>query len=133
MLTCDRERQGERRVVGIVNRRGRSLRYFAVDRNHAVRGTLDSIRGGNLPGGGYGPGHRGSGASRGFAGIESVSCNMRFDVITIFPEYFAGLLSHGIVRRAREAGILDVRMTDPRDFPNDRHRTVDDRPFAGGP
>ncbi len=57
---------------------------------------------------------------------------MRFDVITIFPEYFAGLLGHGIVRRAREAGILDVRLTDLREFTNDRHRTVDDRPFGGG-
>ena len=57
---------------------------------------------------------------------------MRFDVITIFPEYFAGLLSHGIVRRALETGILDVRLTDLRDFTHDRHRTVDDRPFGGG-
>ena len=57
---------------------------------------------------------------------------MRFDVITIFPEYFAGPLGQGIVRRAREAGILDVRLTDLRDFTSDRHRTVDDRPFGGG-
>src|SRR5436190_16344949 len=57
---------------------------------------------------------------------------MRFDVITIFPEYFAGPLDHGIVRRAREAGLLDVRLTDLREFTNDRHRTVDDRPFGGG-
>jgi tRNA (guanine37-N1)-methyltransferase len=57
---------------------------------------------------------------------------MRFDVITIFPDYFAGLLGHGIVRRAREAGILDVRLTDLREFTQDRHRTVDDRPFGGG-
>jgi tRNA (guanine37-N1)-methyltransferase len=57
---------------------------------------------------------------------------MRFDVITIFPEYFSGPLDHGIVRRARESGILDVRLIDLRDFAPDRHRTVDDRPFGGG-
>ena len=57
---------------------------------------------------------------------------MRFDVITIFPDYFAGFLGHGIVRRALEAGLLDVRLTDLRDFTHDRHRTVDDRPFGGG-
>jgi tRNA (guanine37-N1)-methyltransferase len=57
---------------------------------------------------------------------------MRFDVITIFPEFFAGLLGHGIVRRAIESGILDVRVTDLREFTHDRHRTVDDRPFGGG-
>ena len=57
---------------------------------------------------------------------------MRFDVVTIFPEYFASPLEQGIVRRARENGILDVRLTDLRDFTHDRHRTVDDRPFGGG-
>lgn len=57
---------------------------------------------------------------------------MRFDVVTIFPEFFGGLLGHGIVRRAIESGILDVRLTDLREFTHDRHRTVDDRPFGGG-
>ena len=57
---------------------------------------------------------------------------MRFDVITIFPEFFSGPLEHGIVRRAREAGIVDVRVQDLRAFTKDRHRTVDDRPFGGG-
>jgi tRNA (guanine37-N1)-methyltransferase len=57
---------------------------------------------------------------------------MRFDLITIFPEFFAGPLEHGIVRRAREAGLIDVRMQDLREFTKDRHRTVDDRPFGGG-
>jgi len=57
---------------------------------------------------------------------------MLFDVITIFPDYFAGLLGHGIVRRALEAGLLNVRLTDLREFTHDRHRTVDDRPFGGG-
>src|ERR1700756_3937995 len=57
---------------------------------------------------------------------------MRFDLVTIFPEFFAGPLEHGIVRRAREAGIIDVHVQDLRAFTKDRHRTVDDRPFGGG-
>src|SRR5712672_1132283 len=57
---------------------------------------------------------------------------MRFDLITIFPEFFAGPLGHGIVRRAREAGLIEVRVEDLREFTKDRHRTVDDRPFGGG-
>ena len=57
---------------------------------------------------------------------------MRFDLITIFPEFFAGPLEHGIVRRAREAGLIDVHVQDLRVFTTDRHRTVDDRPFGGG-
>src|SRR5262252_8538663 len=57
---------------------------------------------------------------------------MRFDLITIFPEFFAGPLEHGIVRRAREAGIIHVNVQDLREFARDRHRTVDDRPFGGG-
>ena len=57
---------------------------------------------------------------------------MRFDLITIFPEFFAGPLEHGIVRRARETGLIDVRVQDLREFTKDRHRTVDDRPFGGG-
>jgi tRNA (guanine37-N1)-methyltransferase len=57
---------------------------------------------------------------------------MRFDLITIFPEFFAGPLDHGIVRRAREAGLVEVHVQDLRVFVKDRHRTVDDRPFGGG-
>ena len=57
---------------------------------------------------------------------------MRFDLITIFPEFFAGPLEHGIVRRAREAGLIEVHVEDLREFTKDRHRTVDDRPFGGG-
>jgi tRNA (guanine37-N1)-methyltransferase len=57
---------------------------------------------------------------------------MRFDLITIFPEFFTGPLEHGILRRAREAGLIDVRVQDLRAFTKDRHRTVDDRPFGGG-
>jgi len=57
---------------------------------------------------------------------------MRFDVITIFPEFFVGPLDHGIVRRAKEAGIAQIHVQDLREFSKDRHRTVDDRPFGGG-
>lgn len=57
---------------------------------------------------------------------------MRFDLITIFPEFFRGPLDYGIVRRAREAKIIDAVVHDLRDFTHDRHRTVDDRPFGGG-
>ena len=57
---------------------------------------------------------------------------MQFDLITIFPEFFTGPLDYGIVRRARETRLVDVRVHDLRAFTHDRHRTVDDRPFGGG-
>ncbi len=57
---------------------------------------------------------------------------MKFEIITIFPDFFRGPLDCGIVRRAREGGLVDVRVIDLRDFTRDRHRTVDDRPFGGG-
>ena len=57
---------------------------------------------------------------------------MKFDIITIFPEFFAGPLEYGIVRRARQAGIIETNICDLRGFTHDRHRTVDDRPFGGG-
>jgi tRNA (guanine37-N1)-methyltransferase len=57
---------------------------------------------------------------------------MRFDIITIFPEFFTGPLDFGIVRRARVAQLIDVAIHDLRDYAHDRHRTVDDRPFGGG-
>ena len=57
---------------------------------------------------------------------------MRFDLITIFPEFFVGPLDHGIVRRAKEAGIAQIHIQDLREFTKDKHRTVDDRPFGGG-
>jgi tRNA (guanine37-N1)-methyltransferase len=57
---------------------------------------------------------------------------MRFDIITIFPEFFAGPLDYGIVRRAREAKLIETGVHDLRAFTHDRHKTVDDRPFGGG-
>lgn len=57
---------------------------------------------------------------------------MRFDLVTIFPEFFTGPLDHGILRRARETGLVEVQVQDLRVFTKDRHRSVDDRPFGGG-
>jgi tRNA (guanine37-N1)-methyltransferase len=57
---------------------------------------------------------------------------MRFDIVTIFPEFFAGPLDYGIVRRARESNLIQIHVQDLREFTHDRHRTVDDRPFGGG-
>src|SRR6266852_440001 len=57
---------------------------------------------------------------------------MRFDLITIFPEFFAGPLDYGILRRARETGLVGVNIQDLRVFTKDKHRSVDDRPFGGG-
>ncbi|HUK87920.1 MAG TPA: tRNA (guanosine(37)-N1)-methyltransferase TrmD [Terriglobales bacterium] len=57
---------------------------------------------------------------------------MKFEIVTIFPDFFRGPLEHGIVRRAQEAGLIDIRVHDLRAFTHDRHRTVDDRPFGGG-
>lgn len=58
---------------------------------------------------------------------------MRFDLVTIFPRLCDGPLGEGIVRRAIERGIVDVRVHDLRDHTADRHRTVDDVPYGGGP
>ena len=57
---------------------------------------------------------------------------MRFDLVTIFPDFFTGPLDHGIVRRAREAGIAEIGVHDLRAWTTDRHHVVDDRPFGGG-
>jgi tRNA (guanine37-N1)-methyltransferase len=58
---------------------------------------------------------------------------LRIDVVTIFPRMVEGPLSDGIVQRARERGLVDLRVHDLRDYTEDRHRTVDDAPFGGGP
>jgi tRNA (guanine37-N1)-methyltransferase len=57
---------------------------------------------------------------------------MRFDIITIFPDFFRGPLDFGVLRRAREQGLVSVTIHDLRAFTHDRHQTVDDRPFGGG-
>jgi tRNA (guanine37-N1)-methyltransferase len=57
---------------------------------------------------------------------------MRFDIITIFPGFFAGIFEHGVLKRAIQGELLSVGVHDLREFTHDRHRTVDDRPFGGG-
>jgi len=58
---------------------------------------------------------------------------MKIDVLTLFPAMFSGPLDESIVKRAREAGLLDLTIHNLRDWTHDRHKTVDDRPFGGGP
>src|SRR5436190_4400671 len=58
---------------------------------------------------------------------------MKIDVLTLFPAMFAGPLDESIIKRARESGRLELRLHNLRDYAHDRHRTVDDRPFGGGP
>src|ERR1700749_4364300 len=57
---------------------------------------------------------------------------MKFEILTIFPDFFRGPLDYGIVRRARESRLIEILIHDLRNFTHDRHRTVDDRPFGGG-
>ena len=58
---------------------------------------------------------------------------MRFDVITLFPEMFAAITQHGVTRRAAEQGKFQLQTWNPRDFTTDNYRTIDDRPYGGGP
>lgn len=58
---------------------------------------------------------------------------MRLDVVTLFPALVAAVAEHGIPARARERGLLELVSWNPRDYTTDRHRTVDDRPYGGGP
>jgi tRNA (guanine37-N1)-methyltransferase len=58
---------------------------------------------------------------------------MKIDVLTLFPAMFAGPLDESIIKRAREAGRLDLAIHNLRDYAHDRHKTLDDRPFGGGP
>ena len=57
---------------------------------------------------------------------------MIFHLLTIFPDFFEGPFRHGVVAKAREAGIVEIRVHNLRDWTSDRHKTVDDRPFGGG-
>jgi tRNA (guanine37-N1)-methyltransferase len=64
--------------------------------------------------------------------ITLIIADMRFDIVTIFPGFFAGIFAHGIVRRAQAEKLVAIETHDLRAFTHDRHRTVDDRPFGGG-
>ncbi|MGH9595358.1 MAG: tRNA (guanosine(37)-N1)-methyltransferase TrmD [Edaphobacter sp.] len=57
---------------------------------------------------------------------------MHFDIVTIFPDFFAGPFNYGILKRAQTTGLVRIDLHDLRSFTHDRHRTVDDRPFGGG-
>ena len=59
--------------------------------------------------------------------------SLRFDVVTLFPEMFSAVTASGITRRALERGLWSLNAWNPRDFTDDAHRTVDDRPYGGGP
>ncbi len=58
---------------------------------------------------------------------------MQFDIITIFPDIFKSYFKESIIKRAQKNGLIKIRIHNLRDFANDRHRTVDDRPYGGGP
>lgn len=58
---------------------------------------------------------------------------MKFDIVTIFPRMFDQPLAEGVVARGVEAGVIDLKVHDLRDFTTDRHRVVDDVPYGGGP
>ncbi len=57
---------------------------------------------------------------------------MKFHIVTIFPEFFNGPFEHGVIQKAREAGLIEIQVHDLRTWTKDRHKTVDDRPFGGG-
>ena len=58
---------------------------------------------------------------------------MRIDVITIFPKMFEAVLGESIIKRAQERGVLQIVLHNLRDYTHDKHRSVDDRPYGGGP
>lgn len=58
---------------------------------------------------------------------------MHIAMVSLFPEMFAAVTVHGVTGRAVEQGLVDVSLINPRDFTDDKHRTVDDRPYGGGP
>lgn len=58
---------------------------------------------------------------------------MRIEILSLFPDYFRGPFDVSILKRAREKGLLDLNLVDIRDFSEDKHRRVDDRPYGGGP
>jgi tRNA (guanine37-N1)-methyltransferase len=64
---------------------------------------------------------------------QSGVTKMKIDVLTLFPAMFAGPLDESIIMRARKKGLLDLKIHQLRDWTHDRHKTVDDKPFGGGP
>src|SRR5260221_13989705 len=66
-------------------------------------------------------------------GISRNLSVMRFDVVTLFPTMFDAVTHYGVTRRAHEQGLWQLQLWNPRDFTSDNYRTVDDRPYGGGP
>ena len=64
---------------------------------------------------------------------SEMSLPIVLDVITLFPEMFSALIEQGVVRRAFELGLVDLKLTNPREFASNAYKTVDDRPYGGGP
>lgn len=58
---------------------------------------------------------------------------MRFDIVTLFPELVSAVTEYGVTGRAHDAGLVDLGTWNPRDYTHDRHQSVDDRPYGGGP
>lgn len=58
---------------------------------------------------------------------------MLIDILSLFPDYFKGPFDESIIKRARERGLVEIRLTDIRDFADNKHKKVDDRPYGGGP
>jgi tRNA (guanine37-N1)-methyltransferase len=65
--------------------------------------------------------------------LDVVKAKQRFSVVTLFPEMFDNFFSQGVIGRAVNKGLIEVAIYNPRDYAHDKHRTVDDRPFGGGP
>jgi len=84
------------------------------------------------PGLGMGEEYRDSGADRTVGGGSGGPRPLAIDVVTIFPEMFAGPFDHSVIRRARDAGLVDIRVHDLRAWAGDRHRTTDDYAYGGG-
>ena len=57
----------------------------------------------------------------------------KYDILSLFPDYFRGPFDESMIKRARQAGLLDINLVDIRDFADNRHNRVDDRPYGGGP
>ncbi len=107
-----------------------------TNRQNALPGAQE-VGGVSVPRGFSGPGQSGRvpAAFRGLhlaAPVILKTTGMRFEIITIFPGFFAGIFENGILRRALAEGLVSVGVHDLRAFTHDRHRTVDDRPFGGG-
>src|SRR5262249_44057660 len=117
----EREGRGARKGQGVLQRRrARRDARRAQGRRAAPAG-----------GGGRDPQDR-SGGGKGRSGVGS-GLVIRFDCVTLFPEAFAAIADFGITRRAREYGLWSLAVWNPRDFTTDNYRTVDDRPYGGGP